>query len=47
MNKLIAAHALALGITLVTNKIADFARYPGLLLENWVGTTEQEIRDTH
>ena len=38
MDKLIAAHALALGITLVTNNIADFARYPGLLLENWVGT---------
>ena len=34
--KLIAAHALALGVTLVTNNEADFAEYPGLTLENWV-----------
>jgi len=32
----IAAHALALGITLVTNNTREFARVPGLRLENWV-----------
>lgn len=37
LDKLIASHALALGVTLVTNNLADFAAYPGLQLENWVG----------
>ena len=32
---LIAAHALALDITLVTNNEADFADMPGLKIENW------------
>ncbi|MDD5334827.1 MAG: type II toxin-antitoxin system VapC family toxin [Rhodoferax sp.] len=32
----IAAHALALDITLVTNNRREFARVPGLRLENWV-----------
>lgn len=32
----IAAHARALGITLVTNNIREFVRVPQLLLENWV-----------
>ncbi len=36
LDKLIAAHALALGVTLVTNNEADFPTYPGLTLENWV-----------
>lgn len=36
MDKLIAAHALALDLVLVTNNVADFAIYPGLLIENWV-----------
>lgn len=36
LDKLIAAHAVALGVTLVTNNLADFAGYPGLVLENWV-----------
>ena len=36
LDKLIAAHALALGVTLVTNNLADFQLYPGLALENWV-----------
>ena len=36
LDKLIAAHALALGVTLVTNNEADFANYPGLTVENWV-----------
>ena len=33
----IAAHALALGVTLVSNNTREFARVPGLRLENWVG----------
>ena len=37
LDKLIAAHAIALGVTLVTNNVADFAGYPELCLENWVG----------
>lgn len=35
-DRLIAAHAVALGSTLVTNNEADFAGYPGLQIENWV-----------
>jgi len=33
----IAAHALALGATLVTGNLREFKRVPGLKLENWVG----------
>jgi tRNA(fMet)-specific endonuclease VapC len=36
LDKLIAAHALALGVTLVTNSPADFTMYTGLRVENWV-----------
>ena len=32
----IAAHALALGVPLVTNNVREFERVPGLKLENWV-----------
>jgi tRNA(fMet)-specific endonuclease VapC len=32
----IAAHAIALGIPLVTNNEREFARVPGLTLQNWV-----------
>jgi tRNA(fMet)-specific endonuclease VapC len=32
---LIAAHALSLGLTLVTNNVREFSRLPGLHLENW------------
>jgi len=32
----IAAHALSLGVTLVTNNIKEFERVDGLKLENWV-----------
>jgi tRNA(fMet)-specific endonuclease VapC len=35
LDMLIAAHALALGATLVTNDTAEFARVPGLRCENW------------
>jgi tRNA(fMet)-specific endonuclease VapC len=33
---LIAAHALSLNITLVTNNLREFARVPNLQTENWV-----------
>ena len=33
---LIAAHALALDVTLVSNNPRDFAAYPELRIENWV-----------
>jgi tRNA(fMet)-specific endonuclease VapC len=33
---LIAAHALSLGLTLVTNNTKEFGRVSGLKLENWV-----------
>jgi tRNA(fMet)-specific endonuclease VapC len=33
---LIAAHALQLNRTLVTNNLREFSRVPGLRLENWV-----------
>jgi tRNA(fMet)-specific endonuclease VapC len=36
LNKLIASHAVALGVTLVTNNEADFVNYAGLRVENWV-----------
>lgn len=36
LDKLIAAHALSLGVTLVTNNEADFHGYAGLVVENWV-----------
>jgi tRNA(fMet)-specific endonuclease VapC len=39
LDKLIAAHAAALGVTLATNNEADFAVYQGLRLENWVEAT--------
>ena len=35
MDFLIAAHALALEATLVTNNMKEFERVPGLLIENW------------
>lgn len=37
----IAAHARSGGLTLVSNKLTEFERVPGLLTENWVsGRTE-------
>ena len=34
MDQLIAAHAVSVGVTLITNNEADFKDYPGLMLEN-------------
>ena len=36
LDKLIASHAIAMNVTLVTNNEADFAHYQNLKLENWV-----------
>jgi tRNA(fMet)-specific endonuclease VapC len=35
-DRLIAAHAASLGLTLATNNEANFRDYPGLIVENWV-----------
>ena len=35
LDRLIAAHALALGMTIVTNNEPDFADIPDLIVENW------------
>ena len=35
MDLMIAAHALALGATLVSNNLREFRRVPGLATENW------------
>lgn len=37
----IAAHARSNGLTLVSNNLREFARVPGLLLENWVDGQQQ------
>lgn len=37
LDKLIAAHAVSLGVILVTNNLRDFVRYPGVVAENWLG----------
>ncbi len=36
MDLLIASHAKALGVTVVTNNTREFARVPGLKVQNWV-----------
>jgi len=36
LDKLIASHALSLGVTLVTNNEADFRGFNGLAVENWI-----------
>jgi tRNA(fMet)-specific endonuclease VapC len=35
MDLLIAAHAVSLGLTLVTNNLREFSRVPGLHAEDW------------
>ena len=36
LDKLIAAHAVSLNVTIVTNNPKDFAKFPHVVLENWV-----------
>ncbi len=36
LDMLIAAHALSLGVSLVSNNVKEFKRVQGLDLENWV-----------
>lgn len=36
LDKLIAAHALSLNVIVVTNNEKDFAKYPGIITENWL-----------
>jgi tRNA(fMet)-specific endonuclease VapC len=36
LDTLIAAHALSLGVTIVTNNRREFTRVPGLVVEDWV-----------
>jgi tRNA(fMet)-specific endonuclease VapC len=36
LDSLIAAHALSLQVTLITNNVREFSRLPNLKLENWV-----------
>jgi tRNA(fMet)-specific endonuclease VapC len=36
LDRLIAAHAASLGLTLITHNEADFRDYPGLVVENWI-----------
>jgi tRNA(fMet)-specific endonuclease VapC len=37
MDMLIAAHAVSMGVVLVTNNEREFSRVPNLIVENWVG----------
>ncbi|HUW51450.1 MAG TPA: type II toxin-antitoxin system VapC family toxin [Sulfuricella sp.] len=41
LDRLIAAHAISLSVTLVTNNEADFKDYPGLVIENWAENREK------
>src|SRR5262245_28275250 len=36
MDMLIAAHALSLGVRLISNDVAEFKRVPGLKVDNWL-----------
>lgn len=40
LDTLIAAHALSLGVTLVTNNVREFAGVVDLKVENWIGGKE-------
>ena len=39
LDTMIAAHALSLQVLLVTNNTREFAKVPGLQLDNWVAAT--------
>jgi tRNA(fMet)-specific endonuclease VapC len=36
LDMLIAAHALSLGLTIISNNIKEFSRVPNLKCENWI-----------
>ncbi|MNF14030.1 tRNA(fMet)-specific endonuclease VapC [compost metagenome] len=40
MDKLIAAHAIAEDLTVVTRNVRDFATYPGLRIEDWTASPQ-------
>ncbi len=40
----IAAHARSEGLTLVSNNLGEFARVPGLMVENWVTPAAPESK---
>ena len=42
LDKLIAAHAVSLSVILVTNNEKDFAKYPGVVTENWLHAPDME-----
>lgn len=42
LDQLMAAHAVALDVTVVTNNIKGFARYPGVKTDNWLMPAEPE-----
>ncbi|NIA10662.1 MAG: tRNA(fMet)-specific endonuclease VapC [Nitrospiraceae bacterium] len=41
---LIAGHARASGLILVTNNLKEFSRVPGLLLENWIEGKDKKTK---
>ncbi|MEZ5539754.1 MAG: type II toxin-antitoxin system VapC family toxin [Pseudomonadales bacterium] len=43
LDRLIAAHALSLNLTLVTNNEQDFLGYPNLRVENWVTQVHESV----
>jgi tRNA(fMet)-specific endonuclease VapC len=36
LDRLITAHAASMRVTVVTNNVEDFAKYPGVAIENWL-----------
>nr|WP_314617374.1 tRNA(fMet)-specific endonuclease VapC [uncultured Pseudomonas sp.] len=42
-DQLIAGHARALGLTLVTNNLREFQRVPGLRIEDWLDVPADRI----
>ena len=44
LDRRIAAHAISIEATLMTNNEADFREYPGLSVENWVNPLPRLVR---